>query len=135
MSDLDSYGSPPKIDRRKPSTINQPWWVLPLLSLQNNGVFIVGMVLSYFLDNATLFNVALGAAIMQANQSNSFWFGSTKGSQDKDVAQAISTAKKDDTIAKNAEALSVSAPVMSTITETKSNSPSTTVTKTEPKTE
>lgn len=53
-----------------------------------------------------------------------YWVGSSNSSQ-----------KKDETIAKSAEALAVSAPVLTTITETKANAPSVTTTRVEPKTE
>ncbi len=115
MSDTDvtttvsqDPGPPPTVtvDRRS----GAPWWVLPSLTAMTLIVFVVGLGLAYRLQDATLFNVALGAAIAMASTAVNYWFGSSKSSQDKDATIAASTAKKDDTIAASNAALAVSAP-------------------------
>ena len=87
-----------------------PWWVLPGMGMVGEGVFLAGLVLAYRLENPTLFNVALGAAIGQAQMVISYFFGSSAGSAKKDDVAAASTAKKDETIAATSAALAVSAP-------------------------
>jgi len=108
--------------------VKYPWWILPGLALQNNVVFVVGLVLSYQLENPTLFNVALGATIMHVAQSNGFFFGTTKGSQDKDAEAAADSAKKTEALAASAPA---AAPTVTTVTNDPGPPPTTTV-KTEP---
>ncbi len=77
----------------------QPWWILPLMGAVGEAIFFAGLVLAYRLENPTLFNVALGAAIGQAQ---------------KDETSAAIAVKQNDTIAATSAALAVSAPVNGT---------------------
>lgn len=88
-----------------------PWFVLPLMGMTGEAIFVAGLVLSYRLENPTLFNVALGAAIAQAQMVVSYFFGSSSGSAKKDDAAVVSAIKKDETIAEQGKALATSAPV------------------------
>jgi len=88
-----------------------PWWVLPGMGMVGEGIFLAGLVMAYHLENATLFNVALGAAIGQAQAVISYFFGSSAGSAKKDETMAASAVKKDEVIAGAAAALAGSVPV------------------------
>ena len=51
-------------------TQQYPHWWLPALGVAVECVFIVGMAMAYRLQDATLFNVALGAAIVDKAKRN-----------------------------------------------------------------
>jgi len=96
----------------------QPWYVLPLMGMIGEAVFVAGLILSYRLENPTLFNVALGAAIGQAQMVVSYFFGSSVGSKTKDDANTAAAMKKEETTSAMAAALATStpAPVVTTTT-------------------
>lgn len=104
------------IEPKLPSTM--PWFVLPAMGLIGEAVFVAGLVLSYRLENPTLFNVALGAAIGQAQMVVSYFFGSSSGSKTKDEAMVASAIKKEETTTAMAAALATSTPVPTVTTTT-----------------
>lgn len=114
-----------------------PWFVLPVMGLIGEAVFVAGLVLSYRLENSTLFNVALGAAIGQAQMVVSYFFGSSQGSKVKDDAMVASAIKKEETTSAMAAALATSAPAPTVTTTTIDPGPppsaTTTTTPTEPR--
>jgi len=95
-----------------------PWYVLPLMGMTGEAIFVAGLVLSYRLENPTLFNVALGAAIGQAQMVISYFFGSSAGSKTKDDAMTATAIKQNETIADQGKALAASAPVPPVVTTT-----------------
>lgn len=97
------------VEPKLPSAM--PWYVLPLMGMTGEAIFVAGLVLSYRLENPTLFNVALGAAIGQAQMVISYFFGSSAGSKSKDDALTATSIKQNETIAAQGAALAVSAPV------------------------
>ena len=101
----------------KPLSV-MPWFVLPVMGLIGEVVFVAGLVLAYRLENPTLFNVALGAAIGQAQMVVSYFFGSSQGSKVKDDAMVASAIKKEETTSAMAAALATSAPAPVTTTTT-----------------
>lgn len=111
----------------------QPWYVLPLMGMVGEAVFVAGLILSYRLDNPTLFNVALGAAIGQAQMVISYFFGSSVGSAKKDDASVASALKKEEVTAAMATALASSTPPpVTTTTKTDPGPPPTVTTTTTP---
>ncbi len=104
------------VEPKLPSVM--PWFVLPAMGLIGEAVFVAGLVLSYRLENPTLFNVALGAAIGQAQMVVSYFFGSSQGSKVKDDAMVASAIKKEETTTAMAAALATSAPAPVTTTTT-----------------
>ena len=115
MSDTDTTttvtqepGPPPSvtIDRRS----GAPWWVLPGLAAMILTIFGGALVASCFIGNDTLQTQMFTGAFGLATAAVAYFFGSSKGSQDKDATMAASTAKKDDTIQANSAALAVSTP-------------------------
>ncbi len=110
-----------------PSTM--PWYVLPLMGMTGEAIFVAGLVLSYRLENPTLFNVALGAAIGQAQMVISYFFGSSAGSKTKDDALTATSIKQNETIAEQGKALATSspAPVVTTVTNDPGPPPTTTI--------
>jgi hypothetical protein len=93
-----------------PVTAQYPW-MLPAFGVAVEGVFIAGMAMAYRLQDATLFNVALGAAIGQAQMVVSYFYGSSAGSAKKDDALAVSAVEKDKLLAN-----SVPVPTITTTT-------------------
>lgn len=94
-----------------PVSPHYPQWMLPALGVAVEGIFVVGLALAYRLQDATLFNVALGAAIGQAQMVISYFFGSSAGSAKKDDALAVSAVEKDKLLAN-----SVPVPTITTTT-------------------
>lgn len=111
-----------------PVTAQYPW-MLPVFGIAVEGVFIAGMVMAYRLEDATLFNVALGAAIGQAQMVVSYFYGSSAGSAKKDDALAVSAVEKDKLLAN-----SVPVPMVTT-TVVDPGPPPTATTTTQPATE
>jgi len=93
-----------------------PWYVMPVMGMVGEAIFVAGLVLSYRLENPTLFNVALGAAIGQAQMVISYFFGSSAGSKTKDDAMVASAIKKEETTTAMAAALATSTPTATTTT-------------------
>ena len=117
------------VESRLPS--GMPWYVLPLMGMTGEAIFVAGLVLSYRLENPTLFNVALGAAIGQAQMVISYFFGSSAGSKTKDDAMTATSIKQNETIAEQGKALATSTPTPPTVTTVTSDPgppPTTTVT-------
>jgi hypothetical protein len=88
------------------------------MGMTGEAIFVAGLVLSYRLENPTLFNVALGAAIGQAQMVISYFFGSSAGSKTKDDALTATSIKQNETIAEQGKALATSTPVPPVVTTT-----------------
>jgi hypothetical protein len=69
-----------------------PWWVVPTLSYLILLIFAGALVASCVMGNDTLRTQMFSATVALATVAVSFYFGSSKGSQDKDATIAAQGA-------------------------------------------
>lgn len=112
----DFYLGPDRRQTYAAAASTMPWYVMPIMGMVGEAIFVAGLVLSYRLENPTLFNVALGAAIGQAQMVISYFFGSSQGSKTKDDVMTATAIKQNETIAEQGKALATSSPVTTTTT-------------------
>lgn len=95
-----------------------PWWTLPGLALAVLIIFAGALAASVMLEDNTLRTQMFTGAYGLATLSVGYFFGSSAGSSKKDEAIAATAIKANETIAKQGEALAVSAPAVPAVTTT-----------------
>jgi hypothetical protein len=85
----------PEAPSPAPATPPLPWWVVPSLAYLMVLIFAAALAASCFLGNDTLRTQMFSTSVALAVGAAGFYFGSSKGSQDKDstiAAQGASLA-------------------------------------------